>query len=284
MGNNPMVFSDPDGDFIHILIGAGIGAVVNIGVQAFQGNINSLGDLGMAALIGGGAGALGAATGGAAFAAAGSAGIISGTGGVLGGVIAGASGGAMGGFVQGTGNALYFGDKNIGDALGQGFREGAAGLVMGGVIGGVAGGIRTGIHNAKTGNLENIWNGSKVAPGRSPWSLVNTPKGSEWGPRTIVSDQNSLRQFRAEQTRSTAKPGGQFGKQGGQNIEIWDKSVNEGWEALTGTRYAPNAGGQQTFRLPSGSTIQTYFDKSYGGPAIRLNGETGIIKLRFLNF
>ncbi|WP_421947691.1 RHS repeat-associated core domain-containing protein [Phaeodactylibacter xiamenensis] len=285
MGNSPLVYSDSEGGFIHIVVGAAIGGVGNLIYQGVSGNIGSFGD-GLAAFgIGAGAGALGAATGGAAFAAAGSAGIISGTGGVLGGVIAGSSGGAIGGFFQGTGNALYFENENLGNALNQGFKEGAVGLVIGGAIGGFAGGIRTGIQNSKPGNLpENIWNGNRVAPGRSPWSLINTPKGSEWGPRTIVSDQNSLRQFRAEQTRETTKRGGQFGKKGGQNIEIWDKSVNEGWESLTGTRYAPNAGGQQTYRLPSGGTIQTYIDKSYGGPTIRLNGEKGIIKLRFLNF
>jgi len=71
MGNNPVMGVDPDGRFVHILIGAAIGGVVNLGVKAFQGKIKSVGD-GFAAFgIGAAGGALTAATGGAFAASAG---------------------------------------------------------------------------------------------------------------------------------------------------------------------------------------------------------------------
>ncbi len=136
MANNPVSFSDPEGDFIHIIIGAAIGGIINLGVQAYKGNIGSFGD-GLAAFgIGAVAGGVGAATGGAAFAAAG-------VGGAAGGAIAGGAGGLTGGFINGTGNALYFGDASPGEALEQGLVEGAIGLVTGAILGGGIGALTT---------------------------------------------------------------------------------------------------------------------------------------------
>lgn len=55
--NNPLVYTDPDGNFWHIVIGAGIGGVFNLGLQAVLGNVNSFGDglsaFGKGALAGG---------------------------------------------------------------------------------------------------------------------------------------------------------------------------------------------------------------------------------------
>jgi hypothetical protein len=115
MGNNPIMYSDPEGGFIHIVIGAAIGGVGNLIYQGVSGSIGSFGD-GLAAFgIGAGAGALGAATGGASLAAMGTAGSV---GAAIGyGAAAGAVGGATAGFVQNTGNALYFQNSNLGDAL-----------------------------------------------------------------------------------------------------------------------------------------------------------------------
>lgn len=69
--NNPLVFTDPDGNFIHIIIGALIGGVVNLVSSAIQGNIDSWGDgfkaFGLGALQGG----IGAAIGFGGFGAKG---------------------------------------------------------------------------------------------------------------------------------------------------------------------------------------------------------------------
>lgn len=42
--NNPLVYTDPDGNFIHIIIGALIGGIINLSVNAIQGNIHSFWD------------------------------------------------------------------------------------------------------------------------------------------------------------------------------------------------------------------------------------------------
>ena len=144
MGNNPVMGVDPDGRWVHILVGAVIGGVVNLGVKAFQGKITSVGD-GFAAFgIGAVGGALTAATGGA-FAA--SAGLSVST--VAGGAVAGSVGAAFGGPVQGIGNAAYFGD-----AYGPG--QFLTDVLVGGVVGGVAGWIK----NAKSARV----GGPKIDP------------------------------------------------------------------------------------------------------------------------
>lgn len=55
--NNPLVYTDPDGEFWHIVIGAALGGGINLGIQAALGNVNSfktgLMAFGQGALIGG---------------------------------------------------------------------------------------------------------------------------------------------------------------------------------------------------------------------------------------
>jgi hypothetical protein len=63
--NNPLIYTDPDGEYWHIIIGAAIGGVVNL--AANWNNIDSFWD-GLATFsVGAGAGALTAATGGSGF-------------------------------------------------------------------------------------------------------------------------------------------------------------------------------------------------------------------------
>jgi len=100
MQNNPMIYSDPEGDWVHIAIGAGIGGLINLGVQAYKGNINSVGD-GFAAFgVGFVAGGITAATGGAAAGA-----------GFAQGALIGAGSGVAGDVFLQTGNFVAFGDK-----------------------------------------------------------------------------------------------------------------------------------------------------------------------------
>ena len=73
-GNNPVRYVDPDGNAIHILIGAGIGAAVGLGNQVindvFSGNLSSISDY-VGSMAGGAAtGAVLAATGNGALAGA----------------------------------------------------------------------------------------------------------------------------------------------------------------------------------------------------------------------
>jgi len=133
------MYTDEEGGFIHIVVGAAIGGVGNLAYQAFTGNIGSIGD-GFAAFgIGAVAGGVGAATGGASLAAMGTA---SSVGGAIGaGALSGAVGGASAGFLQNTGNALYFQNSSLGDALGSGLQGALYGGLGGAVLGGIAGGI-----------------------------------------------------------------------------------------------------------------------------------------------
>ena len=106
--NNPVMYSDENGEWVHIAVGAVVGGLVNLGIKAYQGKIHSFMD-GLAAFgIGAAAGALGAATGGAAFTAlwggaAGAGGFIAGAGGAM-------MGTAFSSPVENIGNAIYFND------------------------------------------------------------------------------------------------------------------------------------------------------------------------------
>jgi RHS repeat-associated protein len=153
--NNPLMYTDPDGEWVHIVVGAVIGGAINLTVKAIQGDINSWGD-GFAAFgIGAVAGAVGAATGGAAFLAAG--GAAGGAGGFLAGFAGGAVGSAFGSPIQAIGNTAYFGDPMMTG------KQYLTGIAIGGVLGGtINGGIAAA--NGKT-----FWNGT-VKP-----SNISTP-------------------------------------------------------------------------------------------------------------
>ena len=132
--NNPVMYSDEDGEWVHIVVGAVVGGIVNLGVKALQGKINSVWD-GVAAFgIGAVAGAVGAATGGAAFMA------LGGGAAGAGGFIAGAGGAMMGTAfsspIENIGNAIYFNDPLMTP------KQYLIGIGISGIIGGsINGGI-----------------------------------------------------------------------------------------------------------------------------------------------
>ena len=145
MYNSPMVYNDPNGDCPNC-IAAGIGALIggfgNLAFQAFSGNVNSLRDglaaFGIGALAGGAAGF----TGGATLTAMGGGSTITTLGGAITqGMAVGGVGGITAGYVQGTGNALYFQNANIGDATNAGFESAIYGGLTGAVLGGLGGAI-----------------------------------------------------------------------------------------------------------------------------------------------
>ncbi len=131
--NNPLRITDPDGELPHILIGAGIGGLLNLGMMAYQGKINSFQDGAVAFGIGAVAGAVGAATGGAAFLAAG--GAAAGAGGFGAGAAAGAIGTGFANPIQNIGNALYFQEPFMS------FQDHVIGIAVGALIGGSINGI-----------------------------------------------------------------------------------------------------------------------------------------------
>lgn len=142
--NNPLVYTDPDGEWVHLVVAAVIGGTMNWMMNGAEFSWDGLKYFGVGAL----SGALGAGIG------AGIGGIVSGAGhfsfmvsssldaiGVLPGVAVGASSGFTSGFISGVGNSLIQGN-NLKKSIGDGFNSGAWGASIGGSIGGLAGGIK----------------------------------------------------------------------------------------------------------------------------------------------
>ena len=146
--NNPLKFTDPSGEWIHILVGAIIGGAINWATHGCQFNAQGLGYFGVGAVAGAltamvGAGVSSSLAGGSFSAGAlgtSSAWACTATTSFWSGAIIGASSGLVGGFATGFGNSLNEGN-NFNDALKQGLKDGAVGSLTGGLIGGVAGGI-----------------------------------------------------------------------------------------------------------------------------------------------
>jgi hypothetical protein len=176
--NNPLMFTDPDGEFIHLIIGAAIGGIANWIFNGAQFNAAGLGHFGIGALAGGlaaGVGAgVGAALAGNAAAGGGFAAGFVGTNtitssGFVAGAFSGASAGFTNGLVSGTGNGIISG-KKFEDAFVQGFNSAWRQGIGGGLAGGVIGGL-TAIHNKR-----NFWSGHDQGSGRSLFAFNNTDK------------------------------------------------------------------------------------------------------------
>ena len=144
MGNNPVMMVDPDGEWVHIAIGALIGGTMNWLANGAQFNSKGLGYFGVGAL----AGALGAGVGagissamaGGSFGAGfvGSQAAMTATSSFLSGATIGAGSGFAGGFTSGMGNSLVSG-QSFGSALNNGLKSGLLGSVSGFAIGGAFG-------------------------------------------------------------------------------------------------------------------------------------------------
>lgn len=157
---NPVRLTDPDGRWVHIAVGAGIGALVGAGIEGYRqyraGEFSAL-RLGGAALGGAVAGGVGAATLGASAggAALGTSVLARTTVTVAGGSASGAVGGAAGGATE----ALVTGQP-VGEKALEGAVYGAAGGALGAVAGKVVGGLST---HARVGAYEVVGGHHPVA-------------------------------------------------------------------------------------------------------------------------
>ena len=150
--NNPMKYTDPDGEWVHLAIGAIIGGYINLAMNA--DNVENIGDMFMYFGIGAAAGALGAGVGsGVSAALAGNASVGGGfaagfTGkatltsiGFTSGAISGASAGVTNGLVSGTVNGLASGldfeDAFLNNGLEQAWKQGVSAAILGGISGGI---------------------------------------------------------------------------------------------------------------------------------------------------
>lgn len=156
--NNPLKYTDPNGEWVHIVAGALIGGFINGIIHADEG----VGGFFKGFAIGAVAGAATALTGGAAAGLYSGAGIAAGafqgagTIGFFGGAIAGSAGAVVGSPILGVGNNLAFGDKYTWGDYGRD-------IVLGGAIGGLAGGIAAKIKGV------NFWTGK--SPANTPGTL-----------------------------------------------------------------------------------------------------------------
>jgi RHS repeat-associated protein len=162
--NNPLVYTDPSGEFVHLIIGAVIGGTINWMAHGAEFSWKGLGYFGIGAAVG----AIGAGVGvgiqtasaGAAFGAGfvgSSQGIstiisVGYTSSFVTGAAVGAGAGFAGGFTTGFGNGLM-GGQNFGQALWSGTKSG----IIGGLSGAAIGGLTNGISAARRGR--DFWDG-----------------------------------------------------------------------------------------------------------------------------
>ncbi len=157
--NNPLSHVDPSGEFIHLIVGAVIGGVINWAANGAKFSWKGLAHFGVGALsgaLGAGVGAgvssaLGGGTFGAGFLGTSAAKAVG--SGFLSGAVVGGSGGFAGGFTGGFGNALVNG-SSFSSALGAGFKGGAMGALGGSLIGGTVSGLDA------MGDGRNFWTGA----------------------------------------------------------------------------------------------------------------------------
>lgn len=140
--NNPLSWHDPDGQFAHIAIGAGIGAIMGGGMYALScwltGEEFSWAKFGVATVAGAASGAVAAATFGAV------APLLTSTwgGAAIAGSVSYGAGGAVHGMINGTGQALI-----DGNGLQASLLSGAYRAAEEGILGAITGGISSGVTN-----------------------------------------------------------------------------------------------------------------------------------------
>lgn len=139
--NNPLRYTDPNGEFLHLVIGAAIGGTMNWAVNGFQFNARGLAAFGVGALSGALSAGIGAGVNVAMAGGSFSAGFLSGTStvssiGFFSGVATGASAGFSNGMISGFGNGLLDGSgfgNSLLSGLGDGLKQGITGGVFSGI-------------------------------------------------------------------------------------------------------------------------------------------------------
>ncbi|WP_326981923.1 RHS repeat-associated core domain-containing protein [Chryseobacterium sp. MYb264] len=224
--NNPLIYADPNGEFVWIIVGAVIGAYVT-GVKANNGSWDptkwnwkgTWTQIAAGAAIGAISGGIAAEAGAAALAASNV------TGGFLGGVIAGGVGGAAGGAVSGAMTAGLFGEN-----IAEGALMGATtGLISGAILGGAAGAVKQISTNIKASDISakgNIWTGNSIAEGRSPWAFNNSPKTTTVGTTPKVSSSGKVGVLNVEKMDGEIQIGTSLeGEQAGASIYKADQNL-----------------------------------------------------------
>jgi RHS repeat-associated protein len=140
--NNPLMYTDPDGEFINFIVGAIAGGLMNWAMNGFQFNLQGLGYFGIGA-------AAGVASAGIGVMMAGAVGTL----GFASGAITAGSAGFVGGFISGTGNSLMQGNSLEQGWL-SGLKAGGIGALTAGIMGGIQGGCNAWVNGG------NFWTGA----------------------------------------------------------------------------------------------------------------------------
>lgn len=155
--NNPFKYTDPSGEFWHLIIGAIVGGVSNWAINGAELSWKGLGYFAIGAL----SGAIGAGIGSGVASAISGGSFLSGFANTascnhsfINGMAIGASGGGSSGFICGAGNSWL-----KGEGLGKGILMGIHGMGSGGLMAGLTGGITDGII-AEAKNTD-FWTGNK---------------------------------------------------------------------------------------------------------------------------
>jgi RHS repeat-associated protein len=219
--NNPLIYSDPDGEWIHLLIGAIIGGVMNVVTN--YGKIDNfwegLGYFG----VGAAAGALGAGVGGGvssviaggSFGAGfmGTAAAATATSSFFTGAAIGGAGGFSSGLVNGVGNGLLDG-QNVGQALESGLIQG----LKSGVTGAFQKGITSGIKAAFDGRR--FFDGATVQKTvQYDGHLPYVPQKGDLNCLPATGESASNRTITQEQFRAAL--GGDPNKNGILDTDMW---------------------------------------------------------------
>ena len=217
--NNPLKYTDPSGEFWHLIIGAAIGGVFNWMSNGCQFNAKGLGYFTTGAVAGavgaGVAAGVNVAMAGGSF-WSGAMGLAQGVAstGFLAGAATGACAGFAGGFISGAGNS-WLGGSNFGNGLLDGLKSGGINALIGGITGGIHGGLDA-LHkgtNFWTGTAKFDLNGAYTCSGcMLPDFEINesTITGkyvgkfedvnvfeTDWLGSAIVYDEHGFRHYRA---------------------------------------------------------------------------------------
>ena len=228
--NNPLKYTDPEGEFWHIVIGGVIGGFTNWISHGCEFSWKGFGYFNVGALAGAagaavGAGISSALAGGSFWAgAAGTSSALTAGSSFLNGAAIGGSAGFSSGFIAGTGNGLLSGGK-FGESLVNGLREG----LIEGTTSALLGGIISGYDAVQDGRR--FWDGATVS-----YEIIyeqNMPIVGQIGEHNCLpaSAQSIDNYYGGDMTQEDfrALMGGDPNQDGLLDTEFWDR-VSKGYK------------------------------------------------------
>ncbi len=272
--NNPLKYTDPNGQWVHILVGAIIGGAINLAVHWDQvmASDHPWRDGLMAFGIGSAGGAIAAATFGAGVAAMTAAGASA----YAAVAVAGGVSAVAGDFLTNTGNVLYFNDPMNGP------KEYARDFAMGAALAVVGKGVSDGIKNVRTNNIrpEHL---EPKGPGQLPIESAEPElRLSSSDPLTSAETPKNLTLNKAPVTDG---PFTEFNINTNAEkkfvYDVTNMGRQEYLDKMPGIK--PISGSPNSYSLPDGARIQSYDSKIAPGnlPTLQYNNNGFIRYIRF---